>query len=35
MLIAFVLPFSVRRIKIKRDMELVKLMHLSESGKGV
>ena len=34
-IIAFILPFSVRRIKIKRDMELVKLMHISERDTGL
>ncbi len=33
MIIAFVLPFSVKRIRIKRDMELVKLMHLDSGGR--
>jgi len=34
MIIAFILPFSVKRIRIKRDMELVKLMHLEGGGGG-
>jgi hypothetical protein len=33
-IIAFVLPYTVRRIKIKRDMELVKLMHIQDGYRG-
>ena len=32
--IGLILPFTIRRIKIKRDMELVKLMHLQTGSRG-
>ncbi len=34
LVIAFILPFTIRRIKRKRDMDLVKLMHIQSGYSG-